>query len=168
MGFIRLQSYYSRISVGYLWVTCLVSTNYQLSVRRDSFLLLSRRLLSRRRSTDPRVGRDFLRGGAGGIAAVSSISRNWVIQSCLLRHWLRLFCTVIRISAGRSARTRSTAKSGPVISDVVTVNVDFEDVLLMCWPPAPVERANVQLSEAKATTRPRDVTTSSSAGMGIL
>ena len=46
---------------------------YQLSVRRDSFLLLSRRLLSRRRSIDPRVGRDFLRGGAGGIAAVSSI-----------------------------------------------------------------------------------------------
>jgi len=63
---------------------------------------------------------------------------------------------------------RSTAKSGPVISDVVTVKVDFEDVLLTCWPPAPVERANVQLSEAKATTRPRDVTRSSSAGIGIL
>jgi hypothetical protein len=76
MGFVRLQSYYSTIWVGYLWVTCFAITPHQLSVRRDSFLLLSRRLLSRRRSTDPRVGRDFLRGGAGGIAAVSSMSHN--------------------------------------------------------------------------------------------
>ena len=157
---------------GFCKITVVLQRNfdahYQLSVRRDSFFWLSRRLLSRRRSTDPRVGRDFLRGGAGGIAAVSSISRNWVIQSCLLRHWLRLFCTVIRISAGRSDRTRSTAKSGPVTSDVVTVRVDLEEVLLMCWPPAPVERANVQLREAKGTTSPREVTRSSSAGMGIL
>jgi hypothetical protein len=142
--------------------------HYQLSVRRDSFFWLSRRLLSRRRSTDPRVGRDFLRGGAGGIAAVSSMSRNWAMQSCRLRHWLRLFWLVIRISSGSNARTRSTAKSGPVTSDVMTVRVDFEEVLLMCWPPAPVERANVQLSAAKGTTRPRDVTRSSSAGIGIL
>ena len=143
-------------------------TTHQLSVRRDSFFWLSRRLLSRRLSTDPRVGRDFLRGGAGGIAAVSSISRNWAMQSCLLRHWLRLFWLVIRISAGRSDRTRSTAKSGPVTSDVVMDKVDFDEVLLMCCPPAPVERANVQLSEAKGTTSPREVTRSSSAGMGIL
>ena len=107
-------------------------TTHQLSVRRDSFFWLSRRLLSRRLSIDPRVGRDFRRGGVGGIAAVSSMLRNWVMQSCLLRHWLRLFWLVIRISAGRSDRTRSTAKSGPVTSDVVMVKVDFDEVLLMC------------------------------------
>ena len=132
MSFKRLQSYYSAIWVGYLWVTCFVIAAYQLSVRRDSFFWLSRRLLSRRLSTDPRVGRDFLRGGAGGIAAASSMLRNWVMQSCLLRHWLRLFWQVMRISGGRSDRTRSTANSGPVTSEVVMVNVDFEDVLLMC------------------------------------
>jgi hypothetical protein len=69
---------------------------------------------------------------------------------------------------GSSERTRSTAKSGPVISDVATIKVAFEDVLLTCWPPAPVERAKVQLRAAKGTTRPRDVTMSSSAAMGIL
>ena len=54
------------------------------------------------------------------------------MQSCLLRHWLRLFWQVMRISGGRSDRTRSTANLGPVTSEVVMVNVDFEDVLLMC------------------------------------
>ena len=133
MGFARLQSYYSAILMSYLWVTYFAMVDHQLSVRRDSFLLLSRRLLSRRLSIDPRVGRDFLRGGAGGIAAVSSMSHNCATQSCRLRHWLRLFCTVIRISVGSSDRTRSTAKSGPVTSDVITVRVDFEEVLLICF-----------------------------------
>ena len=135
---------------------------HQSSIRLDSLFLLACRLPSRRRLIDARVGFDFLRSGAGGFAALSIISASWFKQSCRLRHWLRLVWFVIRIFVASKLWILLIKNSEPVIAEVSTISVAFEEVLLMCCPPAPLDRAKLHCKAILGTTRPLVVCRSSS------
>jgi hypothetical protein len=68
-----------RFSLYSIWVLqdygCMTAI-YQPVDLRDAFFSLSFFLLASRRSTAPRVGFDFRRGGVGGLATSSSKSIN--------------------------------------------------------------------------------------------
>ena len=62
--------------MGFLENYICITAIYQLVDLRDAFFSLSFFLLASRRSMAPRVGFDFRRGGAGGLATSSSKSIN--------------------------------------------------------------------------------------------
>ena len=59
-------------------------------------------------------------------------------------------------------RIRIKDVSVPVTDSTATIRVALDEVLLMCWPPAPLERANVHCKALFGTTRPSPVRRSSS------
>ena len=142
-----------------------ITAIYQPVDRRDAFFSLSFFLLASRRSIAPRVGFDFLRGAAGGLAAASSSSANWLKQSCRFFNWLLLVCRVIRMFVGWAARIRRTADGVASISAGSTLSVALDEVVFTCCPPAPPERANDHVMAAAGTVMPPGVRTSSEAFM---
>lgn len=157
-----------RFSLYSVWVLqdygC-VTAIYQSVDRREAFFSLSFFLLASRRSMAPRVGFDLRRGAAGGLAASSSKSINWLKQSCRFFSWLLLVWRVIRMVDGCAARIRLSAL-GPASTRLEsTTRVALDEVVFTCCPPAPPDRANDHVIAAAGTVTPPGVRTSSEAFM---